>query len=48
MKRVFTNAHVKRLLSAIAAIEVLELMTRPPGSALSPTEGFTGSFGEAS
>ncbi|MDE2281707.1 MAG: branched-chain amino acid ABC transporter permease [Actinomycetales bacterium] len=48
MKRIFASAHVKRLFSALAALAILELMTGPPGSALTPTAGFTGSFGEAS
>ena len=48
MKKLFAHVLVRRLISSIFSIAVLALMTGPAGSTLTPTAGFTGSFGEAS
>jgi branched-chain amino acid transport system permease protein len=48
MRKFLTQSVVRRLFSSVAAIAILELMTGPPGSTLTPTAGLTGSFTESS
>ena len=48
MKRFFAQTMVRRFISSLFAIAILELMTGPPGSTIQPTAGLTGSFTEQS
>jgi hypothetical protein len=48
MMKTWRNPHVRRLVMSIMAIAVLELMTGPAGSSEAPTQGFHGSYLEAS
>ncbi len=48
MKQFFAQPIVRRFISSVAAIAILELMTGPAGSTVTPTAGLTGSFVEPS
>ena len=48
MKKFFAQTMVRRFISSLFTIAILELMTGPPGSTLQPTAGLTGSFTEPS
>lgn len=46
MKKFLSQLMIRRLVSSMAAMAILALMTGPPGSTLTPTAGLTGSFTE--
>lgn len=48
MKTLLQNVSVRRLISALAVMAVVAVMTGPAGSTETPTAGFTGSFAEKS
>jgi branched-chain amino acid transport system permease protein len=48
IKSFLTQSLLRRLVSSLAAMAILALMTGPPGSTLTPTAGLTGSFTEPS
>ncbi len=48
MRTLFHNVSVRRLISALAVMAVVAVMTGPAGSTETPTAGFTGSFAEKS
>lgn len=46
MKALWDNIWTRRLISSLAAMAILAVVTGPPGSNLTPLAGFTGSFAE--
>ena len=46
MESLRTNKMIRHLVSSLAAMTILAIMTGPPGNNLTPLAGFTGSFNE--